>query len=243
MQLKNVVEACGMSGHCDFTEQLSVDTDSGRLRPDMIVKLPGGRTIVVDAKVSLDAYLDAVGAPSDEERKIKLLKHAQQLRTHMSRLSSKEYGAQFKNSPEIVVLFIPGEAFFSAAVQADPALLMEGVAKKVVIASPTTFMALLHAVAYGWRQEEVSKNTERIGELGKDLYKRMGTLVNHLNALGASIGKVNENYNDTVGSLERMVLPNLRKFKELGSTGGESLQELKDVTAAPRKLQAEEQDG
>lgn len=236
MQLKKVAELSGMSEHCDFTEQVSVDSESGRLRPDMIVHLPAGREIVVDAKVSLDAYLDAVAATTDEERKLKLAKHAQQLRSHMQRLSSKDYSSQFKSSPEFVVLFVPGEVFFSAALEYDSALIEDGMRRRVIIATPTTFIALLHAVAYGWRQEEVSKNAERISELGREFYERVGMLAEYLNSLGKAVGSVNDNYNRLVGSMEARLLPTLRKFPELGA---KPIPNLDPVEKTPRELSVE----
>ncbi|MBI5561704.1 MAG: DNA recombination protein RmuC [Deltaproteobacteria bacterium] len=239
MQLKRVAELSGMSAHCDFTEQVSVASEDGRLRPDMVVHLPAGREIVVDAKVSLDAYLDAVAASTEEDRKAKLAKHAQQLRAHMRRLSEKTgYWSQFKQSPEFVVLFVPGEVFFSAALEYDPAIIEDGMQKKVIIATPTTFIALLHAVAYGWRQEEVSKNAERISELGRELYERMGTMAEYLNSLGGAIAKVNDGYNRLVGSMEARVLPTIRKFPELGNR---PIPVIEPIDKAPRELIVEKE--
>jgi len=234
--LRRVAELSGMSAHCDFTEQISVETESGRLRPDMIVHLPMEREIVVDAKVSLDAYLDATSALTDDERKTKMEKHAQQVRTHMNRLSSKEYWIQFKQSPEFVVLFIPGESFLSSALDVDSTLIEDGIQKRVIIATPTTFVALLRAIAYGWRQEQITKNAQEISTLGKELYERIYTLVKHFVDIGSAIGKAMDSYNKVVGSMELRVLPSVRKFKELGVTSADEIPVLEQINRTPRSL-------
>ena len=234
--LRRVAELSGMSVHCDFTEQISVETESGRLRPDMIVHLPMEREIVVDAKVSLDAYLDALSASTDDERKAKMDKHAQQVRAHMNRLGSKEYWSQFKQSPEFVVLFIPGESFLSSALDVDSTLIEDGIQKRVIIASPTTFIALLRAIAYGWRQEQITKNAQEISILGKELYERIHTLVKHFVDVGSAIGKAMDSYNKVIGSMELRVLPSVRKFKELGVTGAEEIPVLEQIDKTPRSL-------
>jgi DNA recombination protein RmuC len=234
--LRRVAELSGMSVHCDFTEQISVETESGRLRPDMIVHLPMEREIVVDAKVSLDAYLDAVPASTDDERKAKMDKHAQQVRAHMNRLGSKEYWSQFKQSPEFVVLFIPGESFLSSALDVDSTLIEDGIQKRVIIATPTTFIALLRAIAYGWRQEQITKNAQEISILGKELYERIHTLVKHFVDIGSAIGKAMDSYNKVIGSMELRVLPSVRKFKELGVTGAEEIPVLEQIDKTPRSL-------
>jgi DNA recombination protein RmuC len=236
MQLKRVAELSGMSQHCDFTEQQSVDTEKGRIRPDMVVHLPMGRKIVVDSKVSLEAYLDAVSSSAEEARKTNMERHAQQVRTHMIKLASKDYWSQFKESPEFVVLFIPGESFLSSALETDTTLIEDGIERRVIIATPTTFIALLRAIAYGWRQEQLTKNAQEISELGRQLYERMGTLVQHLENVGANLEKAIGAYNRAVGSIEARVLPSVRKFKELGVSGTEEVPVLEQIDQTPRNL-------
>ena len=225
-----------MSVHCDFTEQLSVDTDKGKVRPDMIVHLPMEREIVVDSKVSLEAYLDTVAAATEDEKKTIMEKHAQQVRAHMNKLASKDYWSQFKQSPEFVVLFIPGESFLSAAVEVDSSLIEDGIQKKVIIATPTTLIALLRAIAYGWRQEQVTKNAQEISDLGCQLYERMSVLAQHFDNVGRSLEKAIGSYNRAVGSMESRILPSIRKFRELGVTGAEELPILEKVDQVPRNL-------
>jgi len=236
MQLRRVAELSGMSIHCDFTEQQSLDTEKGRIRPDMIVHLPMEREIVVDAKVSLEAYLDSLSASTEDERKTKMEKHAQQVRTHMNKLASKEYWSQFKQSPEFVVLFIPGESFLSSALDVDNTLIEDGIQRRVIIATPTTFIALLRAIAYGWRQEQITKNAQEISELGRQLYERMNTLVQHFDGIGSHLEKAVGAYNKTVGSLESRILPSIRKFKELGVTGADEIPVIEQVDQKPRNL-------
>jgi DNA recombination protein RmuC len=236
MQLRRVAELSGMSMHCDFTEQHSVDTEKGKIRPDMLVHLPMGREIVVDSKVSLDAYLDAINASTDEEKKAKIEKHAQQLRTHMNKLAAKDYWMQFKQSPEFVILFIPGESFLSSALETDTTLIEDGIQKRVIIASPTTFIALLRAIAYGWRQEQVTKSAQKISMLGGELYERMSTMAKYFNELGSAIERSVTSYNRVIGSMESRVLPSIRKFKELGVTGAEEIQTLEQIDKKPRNL-------
>ncbi|MDR2018356.1 MAG: DNA recombination protein RmuC [Syntrophobacterales bacterium] len=244
MQLKRVAELSGMSMHCDFTEQVSVDTDKGKVRPDMVIHLPSDREIVVDSKVSLEAYLDATADQTEESRKVKLERHAQQVRTHMNRLSSKEYWSQFDKSPEFVVLFIPGESFLGAALDMDTTLIEDGIQKNVIIATPTTFIALLRAIAFGWRQEQITKNAHEVRLLGRELYERVSKMTEHLDALGNAIRRGTEAYNKTIGSLEARVLPSVRRFKDLGVEGTE-IPLLKQVDNSPRKVEtmAEDTDG
>jgi DNA recombination protein RmuC len=236
MQLRRVAELSGMSIHCDFTEQQSVDTEKGRIRPDMVVHLPMERDIVVDSKVSLEAYLNAIAASTEEERKAKMEKHAQQVRAHMNKLGSKEYWSQFSQSPEFVVLFIPGEAFLSPALETDTTLIEDGIQKRVIIATPTTFVALLRAIAYGWRQEQVTKNAQQVSMLGKELYERMSTLAKYFGEMGSAIERSIASYNKIVGSMESRVLPSVRKFKELGVTGAEEIPTLEQIDQQPRKM-------
>ncbi len=236
MQLKRVAELSGMSMYCDFTEQASVDTENGKIRPDMVIHLPSGREIVVDSKVPLDAYLDTVSAQSEEERKSSADRHARQVRTHINKLSSKEYWSQFSQSPEFVILFIPGESFLAAALETDVALIEDGIRKSVVIATPTTFIALLRAIAYGWRQEQLAKNASEISSLGKELYERVNTVIKHIEDLGLALKRATDAYNRTVGSLEARMLPSVRKFKGLGISSAADLPTLEQIDSIPRKI-------
>jgi DNA recombination protein RmuC len=242
MQLRRVAELSGMSIHCDFTEQQSVDTEKGRIRPDMIVHLPMERQIVVDSKVSLEAYLDAISAATEDERKAKMAKHAQQVRAHMNKLASKEYWSQFRQSPEFVVLFIPGESFLSSALDTDSTIIEDGMQKRVIIATPTTFIALLRAIAYGWRQEQLTKNAQEISELGLQLYERINTLVQHLENIGSNLEKAIGAYNKAVGSMESRVLPSVRRFRELGVTGSAEIPIIEQIDQTPRSLSILESD-
>lgn len=233
--LKRVVELAGMSGHCDYAEQVSVSTDEGVLRPDMIIHLPNEREIVVDSKVSLDAYLDAVNAGNEDARKSFITKHSQQVRRHMRLLSEKNYWEQFPKAPEFVVMFIPGEAFLSAAIENDHTLIEDGIESKVIIATPTTLIALLRAIAYGWRQEEISKNAREIAALGKEIYDRFQPFLEHVNKLGLNLGQAVVSFNKMIMSLERRVMVSVRKFKELGATGDKELPEIEPIEQIPMK--------
>jgi len=240
IQLHRVVEMAGMLDHCDFMEQESTNTSEGRLRPDMVVKLPGGKQVVVDSKAPLMAYLDATEAKTDEEREAKLKDHAAQIRTHLGQLSKKAYWEQFTPAPEFVVLFLPGEDFFSAALRHDPSLIEAGVSEKVILATPTTLIALLKAVSYGWRQEKLTENAQHISELGKELYKRLSDLTGHWAGVGDQLKKAVDTYNKAVGSFETRVLVTARKFKELGVEGNEErLEDLTPVEVSPREMRGE----
>jgi DNA recombination protein RmuC len=241
MQLKRVVEMAGMLDHCDFFEQESTNTEEGRLRPDMIVKLPGGKNIVVDAKAPLAAYLDALEATDEEEKKRKLADHARQVRDHLKKLGQKAYWEQFQPSPDFVVLFLPGEMFYSAALEADPSLIEAGVDARVILATPTTLIALLRAVAYGWTQQALTENAERISQLGRELYDRIATVAEHWGRVGKNLGEAVNAYNESVASMERRVLVSARKFRDLKVAGDDKeIRDLNPVEALPREVQAPE---
>ncbi|MCG3128320.1 MAG: hypothetical protein CHACPFDD_03203 [Phycisphaerae bacterium] len=239
MQLKRVVELADMIERCDFVQQESASTPDGKLRPDMIVKLPGGKQVVVDSKVPLAAYMEALEAPDDDARSAKLREHARQVRTHLTQLSDKAYWDEFRPAPEFVVLFLPGESFFSAALQHDPSLIEAGVGRKVILATPTTLIALLRAVAYGWREERIAESAEEISALGRDLHKRLATLASHLDGVGNGLGTAVKAYNKAVGSFESRVLVAARRFSDLGAGSGEELASPARVDSTPRTVSAD----
>ena len=236
IQLRRVVEIAGMLPFCDFAEQETLNTSEGRLRPDLIVKLPGGKNVVVDAKTPLQAYLEAIEATDDDVRRLKLVEHARQVRDHMTKLSSKAYWEQFEASPEFVVMFLPGETFFSAALEQDPGLIEQGVGWRVIPASPTTLIALLKAVAYGWNQEKLARNAQEISALGKELHDRLRSLFGHLEAAGKGLDRAVECYNKAIGTLESRVMVSARKFGELGAAVTEEIPEIEPIETTARTL-------
>lgn len=238
IQLRRVVEIAGMMNYCDFEEQASVSTTDGRLRPDLVVHLPGGKHVIVDAKTPLSAYLEACESQDDSLRTALLKKHADQVAGHMSSLSSKAYWDQFQPAPEFVVMFLPGETFFSAALEQNPGLIEQGVNQRVIPASPTTLIALLRAVAYGWQQETIAENAQKIANLGRDLYDRLCKLANHMEGLGKNLDRAVEHYNKAVGTMESRVFAPARKFAELGTAVKEQLPEVPQIEKTARQLQA-----
>jgi DNA recombination protein RmuC len=241
LQLRRVVEMAGMVAHCDFVEQASVDGDEGRLRPDVVVRLPGGRSIVVDAKTPLTAYLEAVETDDDDVRRQRLADHARQVRDHMTRLGRKSYQDQFDTTPELVVLFLPGEMFCSAALEQDPELIEFGVGEKVIPATPTTLIAMLRAIAYGWKQEALAQNAQEICDLGRQLHDRIATLAGPWAKVGKNLGEAVGAYNGAVASLESRVLVSARRFKELKAAPEDrEIGEIAQVETLPRALQVAE---
>ena len=236
LTLRRVVEVAGMSEHCDFTEQTSVSGAEGLLRPDLIVRMPEGRDLVVDAKTPLDAYLDAIEAGTDEARAAALARHAQQVEARVRELASKAYWSQFKKSPEFAVLFLPGDQFLSAALAERPELLENAMRQGIILATPSTLIALFKAVAYGWRQSVVAEHAARILELGQDLHRRLGTFVGHVDRAGRRLSSAVDAYNETIGSLERQVLPQARKFTELGAVSGDTLPVIEPVDRLVRHV-------
>lgn len=242
IQLKRVVELAGMVAYCDFVEQAhSFDADGRALRPDLVVKLPGGKHVVVDAKVPLSAYLDGIEAPDDEIRRLKLGEHARQVRDHVQKLGSKAYWRQFEPAPDFVVMFMPDEAFFRAALEHDPSLIEFGVDSGVIAASPTTLIGLLRTISYGWQQETVAQSARAVGELGRELYDRLGTLAKHFAKLGRTLDGAVGAYNEAVGSLESRVLVTARRFEQHGISS--DMPDLAPLERTARPLQAPELTG
>jgi DNA recombination protein RmuC len=240
IQLRRVVEMAGMLEHCDFETQHHVATDDGRIRPDLVVKMPGGGSVVVDAKVAGQAYIESLECKDDESRTLKLRDHARQVRDHVTKLGAKNYWSQFERTPDFVVLFLPGETFLSAALEQDPALIEESFNNRVLIATPTTLIALLRTVAYGWRQETIAESAKEVSELGRELYKRMATLTEHFSKVGDRLQSAVRAYNDSVGSFERSVLPGARKLKDHGITSTSDLAELREIELAVRTVKTPE---
>ena len=234
--LRRLVELAGMVEHCDFIEQVHVATDEKIVRPDMIVNMPDHRQLVVDVKTPLDAYLSAVEAEDDAQRKLGLERHGKNVRNHIRLLASKAYWKQFDESPEFVILFIPGDQFLSAALAEEPDLIEFALSQQIILATPTSFVALLKAVAYGWRQLALADNAKEIRILAEDLYGRLGTFVTHMNRVGRQLASSVENYNKAVGSLERSVLPGARKFTELGVHASKDIEKLDSLEPVPRTM-------
>lgn len=238
-QLRRIVEAAGMLEHCDFSEQVTAATDLAGVRPDLVVRLHGGRSVVVDAKAPFDAYLAAMEARDDRGRDDRLDAHARHLRMHVDQLAAKSYWAAFAQAPEFVVLFVPADPFLDVALQRDPSLLEHAFARNVVLATPATLVALLRTVAYSWRQEALARNAVSVHELARELYGRLSTLGDHVGRLGSSLGSAVTAYNKAVGSLEARVLVSARKLAELGVSGDE-LETPAQVETTPRQMQAPE---
>ena len=236
LQLRRIVELAGLTNHCDFEEKVSTNTDAGRQTPDLVVTLPGNAVVVVDAKVPIDGYLNASEAETDAERQQALVAHARQVRDHMRALGSKEYWKQFETSPEFVVMFLPLEPLLPAALELDGTLLDQAASLRVIPATPLTLLALLKAVALGWRQEQVARNAEQIQQIGKELYERLATMVNHLESVGKNIKSAADSYDRFVGSLEQKVLPGARKFKELGVHSAEELESVEPLRLVVRPV-------
>ncbi len=241
MQLRNVVEQAGMVRHCDFIEQASYQGDERTLRPDMIVKLPGGKTVVVDSKAPLQGLLDAYEARDETEREARLRDHARLLRTHIKQLGDKAYYASLESTPDLVVMFLPGESLLGPALDADPDLLGDAMARHVLIATPTTLLALLHSVAYGWQQERVAESAQAISELGRELHARLAKLSGHLSAVGTRLNSTVKAYNEAIGSYEARVLPSARRFADHGAVAeGAELASLEEVGSRARSVQTAE---
>lgn len=236
LQLKRVVEMVGMLNYVDFIQQVSTDTDEGKLRPDMIINLPGNKTIVIDAKTPLSAFLDATEAKTDSQRKECLKRHSRQVKAHIKQLGEKAYWDQFENSPEFVVLFLSNDAIYQNALEGDPTLIEAGINKNVLIATPTTLIALLKSVSYGWNQVVLADNARQISQLGKNLYDRMAIFIENMLGIKKGLEKSVESYNKAVGSFESRVLPSTRRFKELGISSDKEIDELTSIEKLPKDI-------
>jgi len=241
--LRRLVELAGMVEHCDFQEQVHSVSEDQIIRPDMIVRMPDQRELVVDVKTPLDAYLSAIEADDEPERKLGMQRHTRNIREHIRLLSSKAYWAQFSASPEFVILFIPGDQFLSAALEDDPELIEYALSRQIILATPTSFVALLKAVAYGWRQNSLAENAQEIRKLAEDLYDRLATFVSHMNKVGRQLASSVESYNRAVGSLERKVLPGARKFVELGVQKKKTIEKIEMLDPVPRTMIESSDDG
>jgi DNA recombination protein RmuC len=243
MQLRNVVELAGMVAHCDFAEQASTSGDDGVLRPDLVVRLPGAKHVIVDAKAPLQGILDAYEAADEQERQRHLRDHARLLRRHVKALADKAYWAGMESAPDLVVLFLPGEHLYGAALECDPALIEDAMARRVLVATPTTLLAMLRAVAYGWQQERVAESAQAISELGRELHARLAKLSALLGTVGTRLNSTVRAYNEAVGSYESRVMPAARRFEDHGAVAaGRDLGELDQVTLAARSLRPAEPD-
>jgi len=242
LTLRRLAELAGMVEYCDFYEQENTQTAEGRLRPDMIIRMPNGRELIVDVKTPLDAYLTAVEAVEDAARQVALKRHADNVRNRVRELALKSYWSQFEKSPEFVILFIPGDQFLAAALEQQPGLLEDALHQKVILATPTSLVALLKAVAYGWRQVAMEENAKKIQALGEELHQRLAAFAGHLAKLGRQLGSSVDAYNSAVGSLERNVLPGARKFRDMGVSGRKDIEQLEPVGAAVRKIELSAED-
>ena len=240
IQLRRVVEMAGMIRYCDFTEQTTVNGEDGKLRPDMIVRLPGNRTIVVDAKVPFDAFYESIATADEDVRLSKLKDHARLVRTHIATLSRKSYQEAVQPTPEFVLLFLPGETFYSAALENDPKLIEDGVSQNVIIATPTTLIALLKAISYGWRQEQMAENAHEVSALARKLYDRLRTFTKHYDTIGRNLDRALDAYNQGVRSLEARVLVTARRFKERGALAGEDIAAVEPIDKTTRPLSLDE---
>ncbi|HEV2381197.1 MAG TPA: DNA recombination protein RmuC [Terriglobia bacterium] len=242
LTLRRVVELAGMSRYCDFTEQLTLHREDGRLRPDVVVNLPGGRRIAIDAKAALQPFLDAMDATTEPERRAALTDYGRLVRTHMNQLAARAYWEQLQPAPEMVVLFLPGDAFLSAALETDRTLIEDSIQKRVVMATPTTLVGLLLAAAFSWRQEQVEKNAQAVSEQGRLLYDRVRNFASHFAEVGSSLKRAVDTYNRATASMESRVLATARKFKDLGAATGEDIAEMEPIDEVPRSLRPEEQE-
>ena len=242
MTLKRLAELAGMVEHCDFYEQEQVRTDEGALRPDMIVRMPDGREIVVDVKTPLDAYISAIEAVDDTERQIHLKRHTQNVKQRINELADKAYWKQFKNAPDFVILFIPGDQFLTAALDQEPGILENALSRQIILATPTSFVALLRAVGYGWRQEQLAENAEHIKTVGQELYGRLQTFTEHLQKLGKSLDSGMKHFNNAVGSFDSRILPSARKFNEMGISADKKISQPNQIETAVRQIESEKDD-
>lgn len=238
MTLKRLAELAGMVEHCDFYEQENIQTEDGNIRPDMIIRMPDGRVIVVDAKTPLDAYLSAIESTDEETQQKELERHARNVRNRVKELSAKAYWNQFDNSPDFVVLFIPGEQFLYSALDQEKNLIEEALRQKVILATPTSFVALLRAVAYGWRQEKLAENAEHIRHIGEELYQRLGIFSDYLGKVGKSLDTSVSHFNKAVGSFDARILPSARKFTEMGISSKETLEPIEQIEKTTRAIES-----